>query len=128
MYGNLGLTEDTLNINFTGSAGQSFGAFGAHGLKGKVPSEMLAVWQTGVLYHLIHALGLVFIAILCHVMPEGGLVRNAGWALFLGTILFSGSLYALVLSDIRSLGMITPLGGVAFLVGWLLVMVAAWQA
>lgn len=108
--------------------GVALGAFGAHGLKGKVPSEMLAVWQTGVLYHLIHALGLVFIAILCHVMPEGGLVRNAGWALFLGTILFSGSLYALVLSDIRSLGMITPLGGVAFLVGWLLVMVAAWQA
>lgn len=107
--------------------GVTLGAFGAHGLKAKVSSEMLTVWQTGVQYHLVHALGLVLIGILCQVMPDVALVRAAGWLIVLGTILFSGSLYILVLTDIRALGMITPLGGVSFLVGWLLLAVAAWR-
>ena len=107
--------------------GVALGAFGAHGLKSRVTPEMLAVWQTGVQYHLVHALGLVLIGILCHLLPEASLVRSAGWFLLSGTVLFSGSLYVMVLSDIRALGMITPLGGVAFLVGWLLLAVAGWQ-
>jgi len=107
--------------------GVAFGAFGAHGLKSRVTPEMLTVWQTGVLYHLVHALGLVLIGMLCQLMPDASLVRSAGWALLGGTVLFSGSLYVMVLSDIRALGIITPLGGVAFLVGWLLLAVAAWQ-
>lgn len=107
--------------------GVALGAFGAHGLKTKVSPDLLAVWETGVLYHLIHALGLLLIGILCHLMPGVVLVRNAGWAIVVGTLLFSGSLYVLVLTGIKPLGMITPLGGVAFLVGWLLLTIAAWQ-
>ena len=107
--------------------GVALGAFGAHGLKSRVTAEMLAVWQTGVQYHLFHALGLLLIGILCHLLPGAGLVRSAGWFLLGGTALFSGSLYVIVLSGVRALGMITPLGGVAFLVGWLLLAVAAWQ-
>ncbi|MCK4509481.1 MAG: DUF423 domain-containing protein [Desulfuromonadales bacterium] len=107
--------------------GVALGAFGAHGLKAKVTPEMLTVWQTGVQYHLVHALGLVLIGILCQLMPETALLRNAGWMILAGTCLFSGSLYVMVLSDIRVLGMITPLGGIAFLVGWLMVAVASWQ-
>ena len=107
--------------------GVGLGAFGAHGLKTRVTPEMLAVWQTGVLYHLVHALGLLLIGILCHLMPEAATARNAGWAILLGTVLFSGSLYLLVLTGVKPLGMITPFGGIAFLVGWLLLGVAAWQ-
>lgn len=107
--------------------GVGLGAFGAHGLKTKVTPEMLAVWQTGVLYHLVHALGLLLIGILCHLMPEATTARNAGWAILLGTVLFSGSLYLMVLTGIKPLGMITPFGGIAFLLGWLLLGIAAWQ-
>ena len=92
--------------------GVALGAFGAHGLKAKVSPEMLTVWETGVLYHLIHALGLVLIGILCQLMPDAALIRNAGWSILTGTILFSGSLYVLVLTGAKPLGMITPLGGV----------------
>ncbi len=109
---------------FTGVA---LGAFGAHGLKARVSPEMLTVWQTGVQYHLVHALGLLLIGILCHLLPEPTQVRTAGWLLLLGTLLFSGSLYLMTLSGVRSLGMITPLGGVAFLAGWLLLALAAWR-
>ena len=105
----------------------ALGAFGAHGLKSRVAPEMLSVWQTGVQYHLIHALALLLIGILCQMMPATPLVRYAGWSLQLGILLFSGSLYVLVLSGVKSLGMITPLGGVAFLVGWLLFALAAWR-
>ncbi len=108
--------------------GVGLGAFGAHGLKTRVPPEMLTVWETAVLYHLVHALGLLLIGILCHLMPEVALVRNAGWALLAGTLLFSGSLYILVLTGVKPLGMITPLGGIAFLAGWLLLAIAAWQS
>jgi len=107
--------------------GVGLGAFGAHGLKTKVTPEMLAVWQTGVLYHLVHALGLLLIGILCNLMPETATARNAGWAILLGTVLFSGSLYLMVLTGIKPLGMITPFGGIAFLLGWLLLGIAAWQ-
>lgn len=108
--------------------GVGLGAFGAHGLKTRVPPEMLTVWETAVLYHLVHALGLLLIGILCHLMPEVALVRNAGWTLLAGTLLFSGSLYVLVLTGVKPLGMITPLGGIAFLAGWLLLAIAAWQS
>ncbi|WP_429886111.1 DUF423 domain-containing protein [Geoalkalibacter halelectricus] len=100
--------------------GVALGAFGAHGLKSKVAPEMLATWNTAVQYHLVHALGLLVIGILCHLMPGAMLVRIAGWLIFLGVLLFSGSLYVMVLTGIRGIGMITPIGGVAFLIGWLL--------
>ena len=107
--------------------GVALGAFGAHGLKSRVAPEMLHVWQTGVQYHLIHALALLLIGILCQLMPDVPLIRSAGWSIQFGILLFSGSLYVMVLSDVRSLGMITPLGGIAFLVGWLLLALAAWR-
>ena len=107
--------------------GVALGAFGAHGLKTRVAPEMLSVWQTGVQYQLVHALGLVLIGILCQMMPAATLLRSAGWLILVGTILFSGSLYLMVLSDIKALGMITPLGGVAFLLGWLLLALASWR-
>lgn len=108
--------------------GVALGAFGAHGLKTRVAPDMLIVWQTGVQYHLVHALGLLLIGILCQLMPDPALVRNAGWALLVGVLLFSGSLYVMVLSGVRVLGIITPFGGIAFLIGWLLLIIAAWKA
>jgi uncharacterized membrane protein YgdD (TMEM256/DUF423 family) len=107
--------------------GVALGAFGAHGLKTRITPEMLIVWQTGVQYHLVHALGLVLIGILCQLLPEASLIRSAGWMLLAGSALFSGSLYIMVLSDVRALGMITPLGGIAFLIGWLMLAIAVWQ-
>lgn len=108
--------------------GVGLGAFGAHGLKSRVHPDMLTVWQTGVHYHLVHALGLLVIGILCHLLPQTTLLRPAGWMLLAGSLLFSGSLYIMVLTGVRALGMITPLGGVAFLLGWLLLALAAWQS
>ena len=107
--------------------GVGLGAFGAHGLKTRVAPELLTVWETAVQYHLVHALGLLLIAIFCQLMPEVSLLRISGWFLLVGIVLFSGSLYVLVLTGIKPLGMITPIGGVAFLVGWLLLALAAWR-
>jgi uncharacterized membrane protein YgdD (TMEM256/DUF423 family) len=102
--------------------GVALGAFGAHGLKSRVSPEMVAVWETGVRYHLVHALGLLGVAMAVERWPAAGL---AGWLFVLGTLVFSGSLYVLVLSGQRWLGAITPLGGLAFVAGWLAL---AWVA
>ena len=98
--------------------GVAAGAFGAHGLRARLTPEMLGVFETGVRYHLIHALGLLAVAWAATRWP-GTAVSAAGWLFVAGTVLFSGSLYALTLSGIRALGAITPLGGVAFIAGWL---------
>ncbi|OZI64200.1 DUF423 domain-containing protein [Bordetella genomosp. 1] len=102
------------------------GAFGAHGLKQTLGTDMLAVWQTGVQYHLIHALGLFAIALMGarYASPQ---LAIAGWLMFAGIVLFSGSLYALALTGTRILGIITPIGGTAFLAAWALVGWAAWR-
>ncbi|MEJ2471115.1 MAG: DUF423 domain-containing protein [Desulfuromonadales bacterium] len=105
--------------------GVALGAFGAHGLKTRIAPELLKTWETAVFYQLVHALGLLLIGILCHLLSDPPLIRQAGWALLVGTLLFSGSLYVLVLTGIKPLGLITPFGGIAFLVGWLLVAIAA---
>lgn len=107
--------------------GVALGAFGAHGLKSKVAPEMLTVWETAVQYHLIHALGLVLVGILCQLIPEASLIRNAGWLFLGGIVLFSGSLYAMVLTGNKPLGIITPMGGVAFIMGWISLAVAAFK-
>ena len=98
------------------------GAFGAHGLKQLLSVEMLAIWQTAVQYQLVHGLALFALAI---VYPRFAQHSAKSFKLIapcfiIGTILFSGSLYALALSGIKILGAITPLGGVAFLMGWLM--------
>lgn len=103
----------------------ALGAFGAHALKNKLSEEMLAVYQTGIHYHIIHALGLLFIGILAQRITELMLVNWAGGLLFLGIVLFSGSLYALSLSGVKAFGVVTPFGGVAFLSGWILLAIAS---
>ncbi|WP_054950310.1 DUF423 domain-containing protein [Numidum massiliense] len=102
----------------------ALGAFGAHGLEGKVSERMLANWQTGTQYHMAHALGLLLIALLAGKLSDSALVTAGGWFIVAGIVLFSGSLYVMALTNITKLGMITPIGGVSFLIGWLLVMYA----
>lgn len=96
------------------------GAFGAHGLKKTLAADMLAVYQTGVQYHFYHALGLLVIGLLLLHFPRSKLIAWSGWLMMMGIVLFSASLYALSLTGMRGLGMITPFGGVAFLSAWAL--------
>lgn len=112
---------------FAGFTGVALGAFAAHGLKARLSAEYLAVFQTGVHYQLIHALALFGVALLLQRLPSA-LLQVAGSLFALGIVLFSGSLYLLTLSGIGKLGMITPLGGLAFLAGWLCLGLAAWRA
>jgi uncharacterized membrane protein YgdD (TMEM256/DUF423 family) len=93
------------------------GAFGAHALRGRLSPEYLAVFETAARYQMYHALALLAVAWAASNWP-GPLPRVAGWCFVVGTLLFSGSLYGLALTGIRWLGAITPLGGVAFLAGW----------
>lgn len=107
--------------------GVAMGAFGAHGLKSVISPEMLAVYQTGVTYQMWHALGLSGIALVQRHAPDSRLINWAGWLMFTGIILFSGSLYLLTLLDLKWLGMITPLGGLSFLAAWLMLTLFATQ-
>lgn len=100
------------------------GAFAAHGLRARLPEDLLAIFQTGVQYQMYHALALFGVGLLCLHFQESTLLKASGWAFFVGIIIFSGSLYILSLSGIRWLGAITPIGGVAFLTGWLLLIAA----
>jgi len=101
-----------------GFLGVAFGAFGAHALRGRVGAADLATFETAVRYHLLHALALLAVAWLAS-REESGPSALAGWSFLAGGFLFSGSLYLMVLTGIRWLGAVTPLGGIAFLVGWL---------
>lgn len=102
-----------------GALGVGLGAFGAHGLKGVVTDpHLLEVWETAARYHLIHAVALLALA--AHPKPPSA----AGWLFVAGTVLFSGSLYTMTLTNQRWLGAITPIGGVCFIAGWL---VLAWS-
>jgi uncharacterized membrane protein YgdD (TMEM256/DUF423 family) len=111
---------------FFGFTGVALGAFAAHGLKGRLSAEYLAIFHTGVLYQLVHALAILGVAVLAAQLP-GRLMTWAGVSFALGIVLFSGSLYALTLTGIGKLGIITPFGGLAFLVGWATLGVAAWR-
>src|SRR5678815_3292572 len=104
--------------------GVAIGAFGAHGLKSRVDPQMLAVFETGVRYHLYHALALLAVAWVSS-RSMSPLPSAAGWAFVAGILLFSGSLYLLVLTGTKWLGAITPLGGLAFLLGWVLLAASA---
>lgn len=106
----------------------ALGAFGAHGLKSRLSADLMAVYQTAVQYHSMHALGLLLIGIIAHWLGQSALINWAGWLLLTGIVLFSGSLYTMSFTGIRMLGAITPFGGVAFLAGWLLLALAAWKA
>jgi uncharacterized membrane protein YgdD (TMEM256/DUF423 family) len=100
------------------------GAFGAHLLRGRFTPEALVTFETGARYHMYHALGLLAVAWAAARWP-GGAVTAAGWLFVAGTVVFSGSLYLLALTGHRWLGAVTPLGGLAFLLGWLAL---AWAA
>jgi uncharacterized membrane protein YgdD (TMEM256/DUF423 family) len=99
----------------------ALGAFGAHGLRNRLDAYSLSVYEKAVFYHFIHALGILLVAVLARTgtFPLVSQSRVA-WFLFLGIIIFSGSLYALAVSGIRMLGAITPIGGICFIIGWLL--------
>ncbi len=110
-----------------GAVGVVAGAFGAHALRGRMGPEMLAVFETGVRYHLVHALALLGVGWATTRWSSPG-VPAAGWLFVAGVLLFSGSLYALALTGIRALGLVTPIGGSAFIAGWIALAWAAWRA
>ena len=103
------------------------GAFGAHGLAGRLPPEDLEIFETGVRYHMYHALAL-FAAAWAAARWPGAETTAAGWLFAAGIVIFSGSLYLLVVTGPRWLGAVTPVGGLAFMVGWLLLAVAVLRA
>ncbi|MFN3198253.1 MAG: DUF423 domain-containing protein [Bradymonadia bacterium] len=106
--------------------GVAAGAFGAHGLKNTLSADLLAIWETGARYHLVHGLGLVLVGILA---PQlGRSVRVVGWLLVAGIVFFSGSLYLLALTDTRWLGAVTPIGGTAWIAAWITLAVGALKA
>ena len=111
---------------FFGFTGVALGAFAAHGLKQRLRPEYLEVFHTGVTYQLFHTLALLAVALLAVHLP-GRLLLWAGVLFAVGILLFSGSLYALTLSGVGQLGIITPFGGLAFLLGWLCLGLAAWR-
>lgn len=100
------------------------GAFGAHALRDKVEPRLLEVFETAARYQMYHALALFVVAWVASRTP-GSLVSASGWLFVAGTVLFSGSLYAMTFTGIRGLGAITPLGGVCFLAGWVCLLVVA---
>jgi uncharacterized membrane protein YgdD (TMEM256/DUF423 family) len=107
----------------------ALGAFGAHGLKDRLSAHDMDIYHTGVQYHMLHAVGLLIIGLLAdRLSSQAGLIGWAGWLMFVGIVLFSGSLYALSVTKIGVLGAITPVGGVLFLISWLLVILAVIRA
>ena len=109
-----------------GLAGVALGAFGAHALKARLAPDVLATFEAGVRYQLIHALALLAVA-WAHTRWPGRRVSASGWLFTVGTLLFSGSLYGLTLTGVRGLGVVTPIGGVALLLGWLCLLAAPWN-
>ncbi|MBN6884984.1 uncharacterized membrane protein YgdD (TMEM256/DUF423 family) [Cytobacillus horneckiae] len=103
----------------------ALGAFGAHGLEGKVEGKYMDNWQTAVQYQMFHAIGILIVGLLMSKMPDSSLLNWSGWLMLFGIIFFSGSLYVLALTKISVLGAITPIGGVAFLAGWVLMVIFA---
>ena len=99
----------------------ALGAFGAHALKTRIAPDLQAVWQTAVLYHGWHALALLGIGLLILHFPDRAGLAWAGWLFVAGIALFSGSLYALALMGVKNFGAVAPIGGIAFLAGWLVV-------
>ncbi|WP_159887492.1 DUF423 domain-containing protein [Paenibacillus puerhi] len=105
----------------------ALGAFGAHALKDVLSAARLANFQTGVQYQMMHALGLIGVGLASIGLGQRRALAWAGWSMVIGIIVFSGSLYALSMLDMTMLGAITPIGGVAFLIGWLSLAIAAWK-
>ena len=103
------------------------GAFGAHALKARLTAAQLDTWATAVQYHFYHALALIAVGLAMRLLPEASGLHRVGWLFLFGLLAFSGSLYLLALTGVRQLGFITPLGGVAFIAGWLLLAHLLWR-
>jgi len=106
----------------------ALGAFGAHALKARLGADMTAVWQTAVQYHAWHALALVAAGLVLAQRPLARGVAWSAWCFAAGILLFSGSLYLLALTGVRTFGAVTPIGGLAFLAGWVAFAWGAWKA
>jgi len=104
----------------------ALGAFGAHMLEDRIAADLFAIFQKASDYHMPHGLGLILIGTL-GLHKESRLIHASGWLLLVGILLFCGSLYTLGLTGMRSLGILTPFGGTAFLAGWLCLCIAAWK-
>jgi len=109
--------------SLTGAIGVAFGAFGAHVLKDRLDSEMLAIFEIGVRYQMYHALAIISASLAAG--SFGSFAVVAGWIFFAGILIFSGSLYALAFTSIRTWGVVTPVGGVLLLAGWIFFAVSA---
>ncbi|ADM70134.1 MULTISPECIES: DUF423 domain-containing protein [Paenibacillus] len=105
----------------------ALGAFGAHALKKRLSVDMMSIFQTGIQYQIAHGLGLLLLGVLADSLVHSSLIVTAGWVMLVGILLFSGSLYALSISGVKKLGAITPIGGLAFLASWVIVIVAVVQ-
>ncbi len=116
-----------LLASFAGFTGVGLGAFAAHGLRSRLPENLLAAFQTGVQYQLWHTAALIGTALLLLRWPESLLLRSAGGLFAVGILLFSGSLYVMALTGIGRLGLITPFGGLCFLLAWLLFGIGIWR-
>jgi uncharacterized membrane protein YgdD (TMEM256/DUF423 family) len=100
------------------------GAFGAHGLKSRLTIDLLTTFNTGVQYHFYHALGLIAVGLIAMHLPVTSWLKWSGWLMFAGIVIFSGSLYVLSIFNMRWLGMVTPVGGLAFIIAWLTLVMA----
>jgi uncharacterized membrane protein YgdD (TMEM256/DUF423 family) len=96
----------------------ALGAFGAHGLKARLSTELMTIYQTAVQYHFYHCLALLAAGLLLLQFPQANSFKISGWSFMLGSLVFSGSLYLLAFTGLRWLGAVTPLGGLLFLIGW----------
>ena len=115
-----------------GALAVMIGAFGAHALKVRLTPELLSVYETGVQYHFWHSLALLAVGLLAFQLPDSRALMASGIAFIVGIILFSGSLYLLASTDIRQLGfmpvgLITPFGGISFIIGWLLLLISSFR-
>ena len=115
-----------------GALAVMIGAFGAHALKVRLTPELLSVYETGVQYHFWHSLALLAVGLLAFQLPDSRALMASGIAFIVGIILFSGSLYLLASTDIRQLGfmpvgLITPFGGMSFIIGWLLLIISSFR-
>jgi len=117
-----------LIASLLGGLSVALGAFGAHGLRGRIEESLLANYQTGVSYMFYHTLALFAVVLALGKWPASTLPVWAGWLFIAGIVLFSGSLFVMALTGMRWLGAITPIGGAAFIAGWLLLAITAWRA
>ena len=113
--------------SISGGLAVALGAFGAHTLENRLTEDALSTFETGARYQMYHALALLAVAFAITRWPDSNLPTTAGWLFVAGTVLFSGSLYLLSLTDVRWLGAIAPLGGAAFITGWACLALAAWR-